>query len=570
MSESTAAFWVLILAILAVTAALGSINAKRRQKEQRQKFLRAFGKKPDKKIGPLRMEHIGGYLKAHPSVHAIDGITWNDLDMDAVFSRIDSTKSSAGEEYLWYLLHSPAASGKDTKISEEAISFFCDDKNAGTRVLLEEDLAGLGRMGRYSFSESTELFAKGEKIQTGKHVAAFLLPFLAIGIMFLDSRAGILLFLAVIVLNIASYSREKQKMEGALLGMRYLLRMLKTAEKIGEAKIRVPGEDLDLLRKDREALRSFSRGAFWVTGKDSGNPFDVVLDYIRMIFHVDLIQFSRMTREANAHREEIGRIETELGRIDAEIAIASFRKSLPFFCTPEFDESRQAQAHPFLDAAGLYHPLLDKPVPNDILADRPVLLTGSNASGKSTFLKSTALGALLAQTIHTVCASHYRAPYFAIMSSMALRDSILGGQSYFMVEIRSLKRILDAAEDGGLPVLAFIDEVLRGTNTVERIAASTAILTDLAGRGALLFAATHDGELTESLSGTFDNYHFAETWDGKDVRFSYLLHKGPADTRNAIRLLQTVGFDESVTERAQKLASDFEKTGIWDWRTENQ
>ena len=134
-----------------------------------------------------------------------------------------------------------------------------------------------------------------------------------------------------------------------------------------------------------------------------------------------------------------------------------------------------------------------------------------------------------------------------------------------MVEIRSLKRIRDAAGAGDLPVLALIDEVLRGTNTAERIAASTEILKDLAGRDTLVFAATHDRELTESLAETYENCHFEETWDGKDVTFSYRLHEGPATTRNAIRLLGAVGFDPEVTSRAEALAEDFEKTGHWHW-----
>lgn len=87
-----------------------------------------------------------------------------------------------------------------------------------------------------------------------------------------------------------------------------------------------------------------------------------------------------------------------------------------------------------------------------------------------------AVNAVLAQTIHTCTAESYHAPVFRIFSSMALRDSIQNGESYYIVEIRSLKRILDAAQTETVPVLSFVDEVLRGTNTVERIAAATQII----------------------------------------------------------------------------------------------
>lgn len=93
---------------------------------------------------------------------------------------------------------------------------------------------------------------------------------------------------------------------------------------------------------------------------------------------------------------------------------------------------------------------------------------------------------ILAQTIHTCCADRCQSSYWRVMTSMALRDDLGSGESYYIVEIRSLKRILDAAQSPGAPVLCFVDEVLRGTNTVERIAASTQILKSLHKPGRVL------------------------------------------------------------------------------------
>ena len=90
-----------------------------------------------------------------------------------------------------------------------------------------------------------------------------------------------------------------------------------------------------------------------------------------------------------------------------------------------------------------------------------------------------------------------------------------------MVEIRSLKRILDAVEEPGAPVLCFIDEVLRGTNTVERIAASSKILESMAQKRVLPFAATHDIELTYILEKEYENFHFQEEVKEDEVLFDY-------------------------------------------------
>ena len=133
---------------------------------------------------------------------------------------------------------------------------------------------------------------------------------------------------------------------------------------------------------------------------------------------------------------------------------------------------------------------------NSLHVSRGVLLTGSNASGKSTFLKTVAVNAILAQTVYTCMADSFETSFFQVYSSMALRDDLTGKESYYIVEIRSLKRVLDALGKG-CHVLTFVDEVLRGTNTVERIAASSQILKSMCRPDSLCFAATHDIELTE-------------------------------------------------------------------------
>ena len=131
-----------------------------------------------------------------------------------------------------------------------------------------------------------------------------------------------------------------------------------------------------------------------------------------------------------------------------------------------------------------------------------------------------------------------------------------------MVEIKSLKRILDAVS-GETPVLCFVDEVLRGTNTVERISASSKILESMAGKNVLCFAATHDIELTSLLEGLYANYHFEEQVEEGDVSFSYRLEEGRAGSRNAIRLLGIMGYDERIIQDAEEMAERFARTGEW-------
>lgn len=127
-----------------------------------------------------------------------------------------------------------------------------------------------------------------------------------------------------------------------------------------------------------------------------------------------------------------------------------------------------------------------------------MVLTGANASGKSTFMKAVAINVILAQTINTCVAKNMKMPAIQVMTSMALRDDVLQGESYYMREIKYLKRMLDELETGE-PMLFVIDGILKGTNTRERLVASNAILSYMVQKQGFLLIATHDLELVYAL-----------------------------------------------------------------------
>ncbi len=193
---------------------------------------------------------------------------------------------------------------------------------------------------------------------------------------------------------------------------------------------------------------------------------------------------------------------------------------------------------------------------------KSILLTGSNASGKSTFLKTVGINILLAQTIATCTAEEFELPFCRLYTSMSLKDSLVLKESYYMAEIKAVKRILDAAKEEK-QVICMIDEVLRGTNTLERIAASTQILKMLASQGVLCMAATHDVELTKTLEKEYENYHFEKSIQQGDVSFSYKLKTGREENSNAIDLLANLGYDDILVEEARKMVRTFLERGEW-------
>lgn len=590
--DETLRTFLLILLFFIAAAALAGVLAKRRETERRKQIIRAgFGKAPEKKASGKAGEKIpDGYFRAHPAAFQIDDITAKDLDLARVYGRADYTRSRAGKEVLWWLLCTPAQSVGALFLREDAIRACAASENV--RELYSLALWGPEQGRHGSVYDALAGIRKVPKRSVFADFRAILLLILAVVVLCCNVQAGVLLLLAVCVVNTLGYYREKAKIDPYLSSFRTILQLLSGADRIrklnGTLQEDPFEEEQETLSHALLALRKFRRGAgiLMTSGGMNANPLDILFDYIRILLHLDLIKFDTMLTEAQAHAEEIDALFTAVGKIDVTIAAAYYRASLQAWCSPEFTEntvfacktaggtegtgtpvettgSETSPSLPLLRITDLYHPLIDHAVPNSIASNGQVLLTGSNASGKSTFLRAAALAVLLAESLQTVSASGYRAPFLRIFSSMALADNLEGGESYFIVEIRSLKRILDAAGENGAPVFCCIDEVLRGTNTAERIAASSAILENMKQRGILCFAATHDLELTELLKAQYENYHFEEAMEGADVAFRYQLLAGPADTRNAIRLLVASGYDPAVTKKAEERAEHFLATGDW-------
>lgn len=558
-------FWGAMGLFVLFLAGQGVLADRREKKRFERKLYESYGKRPDKEYKVERFVRIPGYYEHHREPGQIDDITWDDLSMDQVFMRMNYTISSSGEEVLYHMLRSPARSLEELKYFDNVVSYFMEHPDR--RVAFQKLMRNLGSTGKFSLYDYLEyLHTLGDR-SNAKDTVVNLLYLPAFLLLFLRLPVGLAAIAILMVYNIITYMGIKQEIEPYITSLAYIARLLTVAQETASLKIPVCERENRLLLEGKKALNKSQRGAFWVFSKTGnttgGSPLDILLDYVRMAFHVDLIFFNRMLREIGMHMEEIDRLITTLGYLESAVSIAMYRASLDaegfVWCRPDLREEGDT-----LSAEQLYHPLIDQPVKNSISAGRGVLLTGSNASGKSTFLKTVALGALMAQTVHMTLADCYQAPMYRIYSSMSLRDDLESGESYYIVEIKSLKRILDAREeDSPRPVLCFVDEVLRGTNTVERIASATQILVSLTGAGIQCFAATHDIELTELLTGLYDNYHFEEEIREGDILFNYTLREGRANSRNAIRLLEIMGYDQSIIQKAQRQAEGFLQQGIW-------
>ncbi len=520
----------------------------------------AFGSVPERTYTAEELKKIARFHEwnARDGRFVIDDITANDLDLDRVFGLINQTFSSAGEDVLYALLREPVTDKEELRERDDLIRLMDEDQEL--REALSAAFLEIGRTRRYSLVDYLDNIAALKEPNGFVLWLPLALFVLSVTLIFIDPVSGLLALIAVSVLNMIRYYRIKGKIEPYYISLQAVAYLARGAKKV---LLNEHEKLLPYLKKIREGVKTFGaveKGMFLLKEESSGSAMEilqVILDYFRMATHLDFIAFYRMAGRVRSHEEDVLTVFSVMGFLEAMIAAASFRRTLPYYCTGSHEGSKGFR---LLDG---YHILLKSAVPNSIEEDGPVLITGSNASGKSTFLRMSALSALLSETLATVPAKAYDAPFFRIYSSMALRDDIISGSSYYMTEIRSIKRIMDAVEEPGSKVLCFVDEVLRGTNTVERIAASSHILKMLADKGAFVFAATHDIELTGILAAYYRNYHFTEEMEDGEITFSYKLLPGKSETRNAIRLLDLMGYDKEVVKNAEKMAEDFMKEGVW-------
>ena len=537
---------------------VGVLQEKNELKRYIKYLAGKYGKKMEQDEYPSgRFEKIPMFYEHNKPQHFVDDITWNDLNMDEIFKSMNFTESSVGEEYLYYMLRNMDCDLQKTDKQEALITYFMENEDA--RLYLQMLYHTIGKTGKYSIFDYLDYI---DQVKTGNNVRQILMICLIVAsvvVCFFHSGIGIVCLVSLLIANILSYFKEKKEVEPYLYSLAYVQKLLDASKKFCGIKLDILKDSQEELKENLKKFRDFSANSMWIhmgSGNMTGSPLDIILDYLRMVSHIDLIIFNHLFKKLQCRKEEVTVLAKVLGEIEACIAIGWYRNTLPYYVTPDFSGKN-------LNIKDACHPLIEDAIPNSIKADGGVLITGSNASGKSTFLKTIAINAILAQGIHTVYAKEYKAEVLDVFSSMALRDSVVQGDSYFMVEIKSIKRILEQVKSSNRKIICFVDEVLRGTNTVERIAASTQILMCLERAKTICFAATHDIELARLLKDTFDNYHFEEVIERDDVKFSYLLCGGKATSRNAIKLLKVLGYEDSLVKAAENMAATFLETGEW-------
>lgn len=248
-------------------------------------------------------------------------------------------------------------------------------------------------------------------------------------------------------------------------------------------------------------------------------------------------------------KKEVGQVFSFVGYLDVLHSICTLRENVPYFCHPTATGKEEK-----LNTLSVYHPLISNCVGNDlILTDKSVLITGSNMSGKTCFMRTIAINLLTGKTINTCFAHGFSIDTdMKVYSVICTKDDLLEGKSYFFKEAENVKRALEESEKGNR--LIILDELFKGTNTTERIAINATLLSMLSQNGNIIFASTHDLKLAELLKGKYEFYHFCETIVNDKLTFDHKLHPNICKEGNAIRILGLCGYPPEFIHDAYEFA----------------
>jgi len=263
----------------------------------------------------------------------------------------------------------------------------------------------------------------------------------------------------------------------------------------------------------------------------------------------DLWWINRLQR---LHKQVLPEIPTwleKLAELEAASALGNFAYFNPAYHWPSLLSPAGNGRPATIGAQALGHPLIPaaQRVTNDLnlwSVGRILIITGSNMSGKSTFLRTLGINTCLAQAGAPVCADSFEWNWVRISCCIRVDDSLEAGLSFFYAEVKRLKRLLDEArERSAPPVLFLIDEIFKGTNNRERLIGSRSFVKALAGSNGFGLITTHDLELAELEKEipNASNAHFRETVEANELRFDYRLRPGPCPTTNALRIMALEG-----------------------------
>lgn len=310
---------------------------------QRKWFLRhlkqRWGTVPDREYTQEELESISHYAKRNEGEQfMIDDITWNDLQMDEIFIRINNTLSSCGEDVLYQILRQPQMDRNVLDERERLIAYFQTHEEERIQVLTRVN--EVKKIWKMSIADYIDALKDVDRRGRGKYPLLAGLSAAAIVATLIRPIPCMFLLLLMLCVSAVVHTRDSKRIEPYLNCFVCILRLLRAADQFEKLDNPVIQTYLDRIRTGRKKMKSFRRGAFLVASTNSVQDGleAIIVSYLRIIFQVDFIKFYSMLKHVEGNESTIEDMYQAMGELDALIAVASFRESLPYYSQPEFAE----------------------------------------------------------------------------------------------------------------------------------------------------------------------------------------------------------------------------------------
>lgn len=536
--------WILALVLVLIIMYLVSIQLKKaRNKSTRKSLLENWGKPKNDKY--LDFNLINQFFKNHKSpknvFQIISDNTWEDLDMNEIFRFLDRTTSKIGQQYLYYKLRI-ITNIPDINRFGKLTDLFKSDQSL--RIKSQLELSKLSSNKAYYFEE---IFRSKDVEKSGKIWLFRFLSLAAISSIILSFiyPTWFLVLIPIFFVNLVFHYKNKSSIQLYLNGVGQLATSYRVAKRLSSSeKIRSFYKDFSYL-KNVKSILSKIRFIEWEKKLDSEYAllFWFISEIIKITFNLEPILFYSFQKSLENKKSDLKDLFLFIGEIDAAISCASVQSNNSNYCKPNFINKKEVFAEE------VYHPLIENCIANNLnLENKSLLLTGSNMSGKTTFIRTCSINVILGQTLNFCFAKKLETPFFKIYSSIRISDDLISNTSYYLEEVVRIKELIDASKKDD-SCLFILDELFKGTNTVERIAAGKSILSYLNKKNHIVMVSTHDLELTELLKQeNFDLYHFSETIENDQLLFDHKIKPGKPKSGNAIKILELYDYPFEIIE----------------------
>jgi DNA mismatch repair ATPase MutS len=524
----------------------------RKKKKQILKTLKDnWGKEKTEVINFDKASWYSTYAKEQ-AFHVLSHQTMADIDFDQLFAKIDRTTSKIGQQFLYNKLAKPTNSIEELKKLKDQANFFTTHQ--AIREKVQAELVKLNSSDSYA----VVLLLNNKLVKKPSWFKWLSIDLLILAaLLILSIKVSIFLILALLLITFnATYLNYWNKKHLLIFtkSLSQLNILIEVSRKLVREKIPFEAEKIKnaipIFKKFQSKIGILYQDFSQSNQSDLSQIALYVFEIIKAIFLIEIFTFFKLIKLIENYQEDILNLYQYVGSIDTAISVASLQESEQI-CEPQF-----IQPYKGVQFKGIKHPLIENCIDNEVKLDqKSMLITGSNMSGKSTFLRTIAINSVLAQTIYSCFAEEYKAPFFRLHTSIRIDDNLFQGKSYFLEEVNVMSSLIDAVESPDQN-LFILDEVFKGTNTIERIAAAKSILSHLNRKQNLTFVATHDIELSNMLEEEYELYHFTETITDNELIFDHKLKEGPLKTKNAIKILEMSKYPKEIIEEALQISKD--------------